>query len=373
MKAIVLLQVRSSSKRLPNKCFLLIKKIPSIVYLYKRVVSKKYFTSILTSNHKSDDFLSYTLKRYKLNFFRGSLENVKKRFLKYLEKKNFDTIVRITGDNLFIDSSLISMLLNNFKKSNKNYLYIDYKKNNLPYGISVEIFNKKLLKNSKSKSNFDNEHVTSIFNKKNAQFKLNRYFKKKKYHLRCTLDFIEDYLALKRILDTKNLNTKWNILCKEIKKITIYNNYFSFKVIKTRQIKRNELTKILLLKKSYWKYSLNSQKKFFYKNYKFNDKHILLYNKNKLIGYNCLKNIKINNIKCLLLDSFIVEKSYRGKGISSMLISKSMNEILNLDKKAFLLANKNSIKLYMGFGWKIIKSKFFKTKKKDLLTMKFNS
>ncbi len=373
MKAIVLLQVRSSSKRLPNKCFLLIKKIPSIVYLYRRVASKKYFTSILTSNHKSDDFLSYTLKRYKLNFFRGSLENVKKRFLKYLENKNFDTIVRITGDNLLIDSNLITMLLNNFKKSNKNYLYIDYKINNLPYGISVEIFSKKLLKNTKYKSNFDNEHVTSVFNKKNAQFKLNRYFKKKKYHLRCTLDFIEDYLALKKILDANNLNTKWNILCKELKKIAIYDNYFSFKVIKTKQIKSSELKKILLLKKSYWKYSLNSQKKFFYKNYKFNDKHILLYNKKKLIGYNCLKNTKINNIKCLLLDSFIVEKSYRGKGISNMLISKSMNEILNLEKKAFLLANKNSTKLYTGFGWKIIRSKFFNTKGKNLLTMKFNS
>ena len=55
MKPRVLLQVRSSSNRLPHKCFLLIKNIPSIVYLYKRIKSKRYNTTILTSNDKSNE------------------------------------------------------------------------------------------------------------------------------------------------------------------------------------------------------------------------------------------------------------------------------------------------------------------------------
>ena len=39
-------------------------------------------------------------------------------------------------------------------------MYIDHKKSNLPYGISVEIFDRKVLKKSKSKTSYDNEHVT---------------------------------------------------------------------------------------------------------------------------------------------------------------------------------------------------------------------
>ena len=109
----------------------------------------------------------------------------------------------------------------------------------------------------------------------------------------------------------------------------------------------------------------------YYENYKFNDRHILLYNKKKLIGYNCLKNIKINNIKCLLLDSFIVEESYRGKGISSMLISKSMNEIMNMKKQAYLIANKNSLNLYKNFGWTVSKYEKIKKIKKNTYLMKF--
>ena len=91
MKPRVLLQVRSSSNRLPHKCFLLIKKIPSIIYLYKRIKSKRYNTTILTSNDKSDDFLCYILKKYKIDFHRGNLQNVKKKIYHiFKERKIFN-------------------------------------------------------------------------------------------------------------------------------------------------------------------------------------------------------------------------------------------------------------------------------------------
>ena len=73
MKPIILLQVRSSSKRLPYKCFLLIKEIHSIIYLYNRIKSKKYDLSILTSNHESDDYLAYVLKKKKNKFLQRKL------------------------------------------------------------------------------------------------------------------------------------------------------------------------------------------------------------------------------------------------------------------------------------------------------------
>ena len=77
MKKLVLLQSRSSSERLPLKALLKIKKLPLINFIYKRIKSKYYKTVVLTSNDKSDDYLSWLLNEKKINYYRGSLNNVK--------------------------------------------------------------------------------------------------------------------------------------------------------------------------------------------------------------------------------------------------------------------------------------------------------
>ena len=371
MKPRVLLQVRSSSNRLPHKCFLLIKNIPSIVYLYNRIKSKRYNTIILTSNDKSDDFLCYILKKYKINFYRGDLQNVKKRFTSFLKKEKSSVIVRLTGDNLFIDSNLISDLINHYQLCKNKYLYLNNESSNLPKGISVEIFDKKILLNIKKDSDHVKEHVTSGFNKLNNEFKLKNNSLKKNYNYRCSLDFIEDYIYLKKKLNNLPINTKWNKLCENLKKYKIKYNRFYFKVLSTNKLSTAYLNQILKLKNSYWKYSLKSQKNFFKNNYKLNDRHILLFNKNILIGYNCLKEINLDNKLLTLLDSFIVRKNHRSRGISHMLISKSMNEIMNMKNQAYLIANKNSLNLYKNFGWTISKYEKIKKMKKNTYLMKF--
>ena len=74
--------------------------------------SKKYQTLILTSKDGSDDYFAHVLKRKNIPFVRGNLLNVKERFLNF--KKNVhpnDVLVRLTGDNLFIDKYLIKLLV----------------------------------------------------------------------------------------------------------------------------------------------------------------------------------------------------------------------------------------------------------------------
>ena len=113
MKKLVLLQSRSSSKRLPFKALLKIKNLPLVNFIYERIKSKYYKTVVLTSNDKTDDYLSWLLKENKINYYRGSLNNVKKRFLDYKKKNNDkDIIVRVTADNIFVDSKIINKSIN---------------------------------------------------------------------------------------------------------------------------------------------------------------------------------------------------------------------------------------------------------------------
>jgi spore coat polysaccharide biosynthesis protein SpsF (cytidylyltransferase family)/predicted GNAT family N-acyltransferase len=354
----IFLQARSDSKRLPFKNFLLFKKIPAILYLCSRLKYLKKNLTVLTTNLKSDAFLRYLLKKNKINFFEGSSSNVKKRFLDFSSKMNDeDIIIRITGDNLLIDSKLIKYCLSVFIKQKKDFLYLDNRKNNLPYGISIEIFKVKKLRNEKSNSKKSQEHVTYGFKNNYNSFTIKKFFKKKVYNYRCTLDYLEDYENLKNLINKKNINIDWKLLCNNLLPYKInFKNEINFKIKKTYELTKTEINKILTLKKTYWKFSLSSQKKFFVKNYKKNDLHFLIFNNSQLIAYNCLKKTKSIHLPFMLIDSFIVTPKYKGKGISNILLAKNINEIINFNKDTYLYANENSLNLYKNFGFKAIKS-----------------
>ena len=126
MKPIVIIQARQSSVRLPNKVILPINYIPIIEIIYRRVFSKHYKTVVAISIDKSDDLLCSLLKSKKIPYYRGSLINVKSRFLDickdYSDQK---LVVRLTADNIFPDKHLINEMINYFFKNKKKGIYID--------------------------------------------------------------------------------------------------------------------------------------------------------------------------------------------------------------------------------------------------------
>ena len=88
------------------------------------------------------------------------------------------------------------------------------------------------------------------------------------------------------------------------------------------------------------------QKRWFEKNIRKEDLHILLKIKEKLIGYNCLRLYKTGLIKYFLLDTIVVDKNYRFREIGSLLLyyNKVLSELNN--NYIFLKSNiktKNSI------------------------------
>lgn len=221
-KIYVCLQVRTSSKRLPYKCFLPIKNQESIKILINRIKSKNYSVNILTSSDPSDDLLVEKIKRLNCRIYRGDLNNVYKRFLNFSKKLNDeDIIVRLTGDNIFVDKFLINEVINFFKKNNYNYAGINREKSRLPYGISVEIFNLKTFRKWQAISNYEKEHVTPriLKNEKNIGF-LYKKNMKNFLNLSCTMDTIFDYHKINSCFEnTKNIKTHYIDLCKILKKL----------------------------------------------------------------------------------------------------------------------------------------------------------
>ena len=107
----------------------------------------------------------------------------------------------------------------------------------------------------------------------------------------------------------------------------LMNPIFILRSISSKKLKKKQVKEICILKDKEWKYGIKSQTKWFEDNVKKNDLHNLLYIKNKLIGYTLLRKrtYKINNSiskkNYLLFDTLIIDKNYRKKKYSSVLMN----------------------------------------------------
>lgn len=161
---------------------------------------------------------------------------------------------------------------------------------------------------------------------------------------------------------------------KFVKKKKIKIQMLSLIKVKTKNLSIKQINKICKIKMQKWKFNFKSQKKFLLKNYDLDDIHQMVLIKDKIVGYNCLKFIKNLNKTIIIFDSLIIDKNYRGMGISNMILLSSINEIKNKKKQCYLYSDKSLQKYYEKFGWVRIDKKNIKiVRKNNMILMKFQS
>ncbi len=135
---------------------------------------------------------------------------------------------------------------------------------------------------------------------------------------------------------------------------------------------------IFQLKKSHYRYSLASQKKWFKDNINTKDIHLVLILNKKVIGYNLLhkKKCNINFVKkkvsasIFIFDTLIIHKSFRNQNFSKLIMRESNKIIVKNKKISILVCLKTLIKFYKKFSWRIFPKK--KLIYKHLKTNKFS-
>jgi len=214
----IVLQARTDSKRLYGKVLLPIAKLPLVILCSKRLKNKKIPLTVAIPKTKTDNNLYKVLKKNNLKVFRGSLNNVFKRYLGATQDmKENDIIVRATADNPFVDGLFVNSVLKIFIDYDLDFLDT-HQSFNLPYGIAVQIVKLKVLKRlQKNKlSKYDKEHVVPFLCRKNINKSLN--LKKlinspnKLKDKRLTIDNFSDYFRIKKYFYNINEPTKipWN-------------------------------------------------------------------------------------------------------------------------------------------------------------------
>jgi len=193
----IIIQARMGSTRLPGK---VLKKIGDknilehILFRLKRL-EHDVKVVIATSNLEKDDELEFFCKQNDINCFRGSEQDVLSRYYLCAKEYKFDHIVRLTGDNPFVDIEELDNLIDLHISSKADYSRSFVV---LPKGVGSEIFSFEALEKSFLNGKEENhlEHVNEYIEENEDKFKISELSvrdNKNIPEISLTVDTKEDY------------------------------------------------------------------------------------------------------------------------------------------------------------------------------------
>ena len=177
-----------------------------IDHVILRVKKSKSISNLVvaTSKNKSDDKLVAHLKKSKIKYYRGDLNNVAKRLVNAAKKYKQNYFLRINGDSPLIDYKIINKAVNIFKKNKKKKFDIitNVFPRTFPKGQSVEIINVNAISyNLHNMNKNEKEHVTQYFYKNSSNFSIKNFKSKKKILVKMTVDIKKDIDNIIKILN----------------------------------------------------------------------------------------------------------------------------------------------------------------------------
>lgn len=154
---------RYSSSRLPGKVLMPIEGSPLLQHILNRLqqLSPVRPVVVATSLAESDDVIAAYCKERGIDYFRGSLTDVAGRFLAVAKASGWEYIVRINGDNLFIDLEALQAMLEKAETGQYDFIS-NVKDRTFPFGMSIEIVKTAFYESLMHQMNLEKyrEHVT---------------------------------------------------------------------------------------------------------------------------------------------------------------------------------------------------------------------
>ena len=219
MKIGAIIQARTGSKRLPYKHFYKINNKPIIFQLIKRLKKISLISEIIiaTTKSKNDDKFIEIAKKNKVKIYRGKDKDCLNRIYKAALFSKLDIIVFITGDCPVFDYRIVKKILFIFLKGCYDYVGNSFIRT-FPDGMDAHVFSfntlKKIEKLCKTKN--EREHVTLGIKKNFKIFKIyNLKAENKNFwpSLALTLDTIEDFILIKKVISHFNKKKNYFFSC----------------------------------------------------------------------------------------------------------------------------------------------------------------
>ena len=202
----VIIEARLTSSRLPRKHLLLANQTAILSTMIRRLKLLDKIDKIILAipSGIENNELRSIAEIEKIECYEGSEKNVMHRVLHAAKAFEIDIICEITGDCPIIDLSLVDESLDYFLEN--EFDYVNNGRTGLPDGMGCQIFRTKTLEKSfaLASSNEHYEHVT-LHIRENPEIFSTFYLPTKQEYiypkLRLTLDYEEDYLLIKKIIE----------------------------------------------------------------------------------------------------------------------------------------------------------------------------
>lgn len=212
MDAIAVIQARMGSTRLPGKVMLPLDGTHIIEHDIRRALAATAVDRVVvaTSFHPPDDLVARYAQRAGADVYRGSEDDVLGRLHKAALEHDADIVVRLTGDNPFVEPKLISTAVRRVRDG------VDYASNKVertwPIGVDAEAFTFESfdLIESKAREPHHREHVTPYYHEQSEEFDIENITVEDVYasrpfdagtELRLTLDEPSDYELYRRVYE----------------------------------------------------------------------------------------------------------------------------------------------------------------------------
>lgn len=207
-KVMCVIQARVNSKRLPGKILL---DMHGRNILQRTIDTAKQIDGlseiyVATTKSLEDDTVREIAKKESVKCIRGSVKDVRSRFLALAKKEPDSILVRITGDNPLTSPQLAELLLKEYvelRESSATPSYLAFDFQSILEGTGSEVIcSPKFVEISKhSDSDFDKEHVTEKLRRRSTYSRIMPPKTLRNRTHSVTIDQQTDYEKVKNITD----------------------------------------------------------------------------------------------------------------------------------------------------------------------------
>lgn len=207
MKAVIIVQARMSSSRLPGKILKKVLGKPLLEYQIERLKKVQLADMIVvaTTLNGADRAITNLCDHLMIPYFCGSETDVLARYYETALTYQADLIIRVTSDCPLIDPCIIDQVIQFYLDFQIKYDYVsNCLQRTFPRGMDIEVLPFTILAQAfdQATKSADREHVTPFIYRQPNRYRLGHVkYHKDVSHYRWTVDTPQDFKLIEKIIE----------------------------------------------------------------------------------------------------------------------------------------------------------------------------
>lgn len=219
MTITAIIQARMTSTRLPGKVLMKAKGKPLLEWQLRQISTCKTLGEVViaTTTNVQDDPIVDLAREMGFNCFRGSEFDVLDRYYQAAVTFNASHVMRLTADCPLLQPDICDKIAQEYLDGPFDYVATGF---NFVHGVNCEAFSFQALKTnwSEAKDPYEREHVTPYIYRNKDKFQTKRvYDSEDNSRYRITVDYEEDYVLVKHLIENVEANSHGYIAIQDIK------------------------------------------------------------------------------------------------------------------------------------------------------------